>query len=725
MLLMIRDFSLRTNSTVSTLTFTILLGMQNGPARAQQADGEEELVGPEIIVTSRKLEEPLQRLPFGATVFDAGKIEREGIRDARTFGRRTPGFNFVDTGLRGSNIPNIRGVGSFFPQSADDASVPVFIDGVPTPVRSQDREFFDVQRIEVLRGPQNTIYGRNAQAGAINITTADPTEEPYFEIRGEVGNLSSGRAAVIASGPLGANVLGRLSAQFDTRGGDIADLNLIGDDAREQDIVTANGKVIWDVGEATEVRFGLRYGHYDEQVTQGVLNENPDFPQLFLDFPSDYDLETIGAGLTITHDFADVTLTALTGLQYYTSTFDTDDTDGLVFQALTGFPPAFSINPNADFRSLRDEDLQISQELRLDGEIGDGGSWVAGVNFFRSDLDFDIIFNSTGFINADFDSTFTTTSFAGFGEAIVPITDALRVSGGLRLTYENKDFSSVYTDLSGFAFLPTASDTGDESFFLVTGRAAVTYDLTNDVTAFVSASRGAKSGGFQLTDTDLAQGGQVSQFESAFTWSYEAGVRGSLMDGAVDFSLSGFFTDTTDEHVQVFDFTTFQSSIENIDTETYGFEIEGAVRPVDGLTLSGGFALLETEITASADPTVTPGNEVPFAPQVSFNAAIQYEHPLELFNLSGDVFSRAEYQFVGSRTIDPQNSLDLESFDIINLRAGWDSDEIGVYAFVDNLLDESYSETAFLFGATPTGSPVSLGIPGQPRRFGVGGRVRF
>lgn len=706
------------------------IGLAGAAAYGQDASGEREeidavLLDP-VIVNARKIEEEIQRIPFGITVFGPQSIEREDIGEVRDFARNVPGLNFVDTGLRGSNIPNIRGVGSFFPQSPDDASVPVFIDGIPLPVRAQDRELFDVQQIEVLRGPQNSLYGRNAQAGAINLTTASPTFEPFFEIGGEVGNLSHRRVSAIASGPLTDNLAGRVGAQYLTRDGDIADINL-NDDVRDQDIVNATGKLLWLPGDDTDVTLAVRYGNYEEQPTQGAWFEDPDFPRLFLDTRADLDTETLGSGLTVRHDFEEVTLTSVTGVQYYTAEYKTDDTDGLAFGAFLNVPPALFNDPNVDFRTIRDKDLQLSQELRLDGTLENGTRWLAGINVFRADFDFDMVFNSANIpLNGDFANSFTTTSYAGFGEATVPLTDRLRLTGGLRYTYEEKNFDGRFKDRSGAGPVASQTEAGSRSFNLVTGRAALTYDVLPRLTGFASVARGAKSGGFQLLDTDVARGLPQSRFDTAITRSYEAGLRGTLFDGIWDVSASAFFNDTDDEHVQVFDFTTLESVIENVDTETYGLELESAVRPIAGLTLSGGLALLETKITKSDDPTVESGNEVPFAPSVAFNLAGQYEYPVELMGWKGAVFGRVEYQYVGSRTVDPQNSFDLDSFDLVNLRAGWDTGIFSVYAFVNNLFDNTYAETAFLFGESPvTGNRVSFGIPGQPRIYGFGARVRF
>ena len=679
-----------------------------------------------ITVDARKIEEPLQQVPFGITVFDAGSIERQGIDEARNFARSTPGFNFVEQGVRAGNLPNIRGVGSVLPVSGDDTSVPVFIDGVPVPVRAQDRRFFDIESIQVLRGPQNTTFGRNAQAGAINISTADPTFEPLFELGGEVGNLSSGRITGLASGPLSDTLAGRIGVQFDTRDGDVPDENL-GEDVRDQNIVLANGKLLWLPTDATEATMAVRYSRYEESPVVGGLLDDPEFPRQFVDMPTSYDLETIGAGLTVVHEFDFATLTSVTGLQYYESRIRQDNIDGFVSSALTGtgLPPETFLTPGANFRLIEEDDLQFSQEIRLNGELGDGTRWLAGLSFFRADFRGDFLFNNPAFAVGDFDESVDSTSYAVFGEVTIPITDSLRAIGGVRFTREIRHFESQFTDLVGTAPVSEFNQDDTEAFNLLTGRAALSYDLIPELTVFASVSRGAKAGGFQLLDVEAALGRRSSQYDPAFTWTYEAGMRGTLFDDTVDISLSGFFNDTTDEHIQIFDVLASEFTLENLDVQTYGVEIESTIRPVTGLSLSAGFALLETEITGSDVPEIEPGNEAPFAPALSFNLAAQYEHPIEIFGEEGAAFGRIDYQYVGARTVDPENSLDLDPFDIVSLRAGWDSETVSVYGFVDNLLDETYAETAFVFGRDPAGNVVAAGVPGLPRRFGFGLTLRF
>ena len=690
------------------------------PADAQQAFDDVSLDLGTIILNARKIDETAQRVPFGLTVVTGETTEARRIDDALDLARTTPGFNLGDTGLRGSNIPNIRGVGTFFPLSADDASVPVFIDGVPLAVRSQDRAIFDVERVEVLRGPQNTLYGRNAQGGAINITTADPTFTPFYRLNVEAGEDGYGRLRAVASGPLSERLAYRFSGQFLTRDGDIPNLSSIGGDLREEDQINLNTKFLWQPDDTTDVRLSLNYGDYNGAPTQGVYQQDPDFPRAALDIKPEYELITKGLGLTVEKQFDGFRFTSVTGIQGYESRYLADDSDGILFEALTGFPAAAFEDPSADFRTIEDDDIQYSQEFRFDGNFSNGGTWVAGISAFEADLDLDLTFNATGFIQGDFENSFTTKSAGAFGEMTLPLSDRSNFIAGLRYTHEEKSFKSAFTDNSGGTLGASNSDSGSRSFDYVTGRLGLTYDLTPDVTAFASYARGAKSGGFQLADTDLANGFGVSGYESAFTDTVELGVRGTTLDGRLDFAASLFYNETENEHLQVFDLTTFQSVIENADTETYGLELEAGFQVTENLRFEGALSLLEAEIKSSADPTVETGNRVPFAPSSTLSLAIENVNDLRLFNRLGELTTRAEYQYVGSRSIDPQNRDELDSYGIVNLRLGWRHDNTEVYAFVDNAFDENYVESAFVFGNTPGGDVASLGVPGSPQRIGFG-----
>lgn len=707
---------LHTVCAVSTLGLALAMATK---AMAQSAEPVSML--DTIIVTARKVEEPLQRVPFAVTVI----TDAADIRETRRFARETQGLNFAELGVRTANTSNIRGVGSFLPLSFEDSSVPVFVDGVPLPLGAIDIEFFDIERIEILRGPQSSVFGRNAQAGVINITTANPTEDHEVGLGVEVGNFEHRRITGLLNGPLSETFAGRFAVQYNTRDGDIPDLNL-GGAARDQDILNINGKLRWTPDAKTEVTLGVRFGDYNEEPTQGVLLENPSFPELSLDMPTDLRVETYGGNLNIRRDLGFGMLTSVTGVQYFQSRLSIDDTDGIIFGALTGFPSFLFNNPDTDFRNIEQDTTQISQELRLDGETASGVRWIAGVEYLSARSNYDQVSNSfrpTGLLFGQYRNDFETDSFAAYGEVTVPVSARLEISGGLRVTHEEKKFEARFDDFTGLAF--DTVDIGDDDFTLVTGRAAIAYDLAPTVTVFATVARGAKSGGFQLINPAVAFGIPNGGFDSAATWTYEAGSRGRLFDDRVSYSASVFFNDTDDEHVPIFQAIPFDAFVENLDTETYGGELEVIGEVFDGFSISGGLALLQTEITRSDVPGVAVGNEVPISPALSYAVGGRYERAVTLAGADGVAAASVQYQFVGKRAMDPQNSFELDSYDIVNARLGWDAKGFSIYAFADNIFDAVYASNAIFVAQSPVGEPVSFGFPGQPRRYGLGATIRF
>lgn len=687
---------------------------------------EAELVGDDIVVTARRREELLRNVPFGIRAIGADELESARVLENRALARRTANLQFLDSGVRGFNRLIIRGIGDvgggFAP---DDNSVGFFIDGVPVPLVAIDSDFLDIERIEILRGPQNVLFGRNAQGGAISVTTADPSETPEFSISAEYGNLQQRRVRATASGPITDAVGGRLALEYRGRQGDVP--NDLGGDVRGIDVFNALGKVTADLGEDTEAKLFLRYEHQDEDVLLRLFTEDPAFPRVRLDIVPEQEVENLTTGLTIEHDFGGVVLTSLTGFHYSDYFFRNDQSDGRLFSATTGFPPALFDDPTADFATQVQDEVRLNQEFRLTGEAF-GADWLFGGNIFYSDLDSEFFLDITGLFAGTFNASIQTQSYGVFGSVDVPVTEDIRISAEGRFTHEVEDFRGGFIGVPGGALVALNQQDLSESFSFFTGRLSASYAVTDQITSYATVARGAKAGGFSILDTDLASvpGAAPDEFDTATTLSFEAGIRGSVLNDRLFFSLTGFYNDTKDEQLAAFDFATFTASIENADTRTYGGELEITARPIEDLQIQGALGLLQTEITSAPVATgALVGGEVPNAANITLSLGADYTLPLAPFGLNADLTFGAEYQYVGERAADIGNTRTLESFDVVNLRLRLDGDGYEIYAFADNLLDEVYATGAFPFGTTPGGAPVSTGGVGQPRLFGVGAKLEF
>lgn len=686
-----------------------------------------------LIVSARKREEGVFEAPLSVSRIGRDELERARVSDNNDITRRIPNTFFVDSGVRGFNRFSIRGIGDLGGGFApDDNSVGFFINGVPVPPTAIDGPLLDVERVEVLRGPQSALFGRNTQAGAVSIITTDP-DDPEISLSAEGGNLGQRKVVGIVGGPISDAASGRIAFQYAGREGDVP--NDLGGDLRGFDAASALASFKATLGDSTDLSFFGRYEYDSEDVLLRTFSDDPDFPRVRLDVDPDQETENLQAGLTLTHDFGFAEFTSTTGFHYGDFRFFNDQTDGRLFGALTGLPPAAFDNPGIDFARQDNQEFRINQEVRLSGEAS-GIDWLVGGNVFYSDFDQDFFIDVQSpfpLQTGTFDSHIETMSYDVFGAIGVPLTERLTLDGELRYTHERETFdggfNGAFTAL-GFP-LPINNQQSDSADFdLITGRIAASFAVTDSVKAYASYARGAKAGGFSALDTDFANPAftTVDQFEAAFTDSFEVGVRGTALDDKVRFAAALFFNETSDEQLAAFDFTTFTASIENADTRTYGGEIEISVEPIEGLELAAALGLLDTEITdAAAGTGALVGGKVPNAPDVTFRARADYAFAASDVGIGGGGQFRvgAEYQHVGERTADVGNTRPLDGFGIINLQAGYEVGNFKAFAFAENVAGETYIPTTFFFGNAPSGTPVFTGATSAPRKFGGGIKVRF
>src|SRR5690606_312347 len=224
-----------------------------------------------------------------------------------------------------------------------------------------------------------------------------------------------------------------------------------------------------------------------------------------------------------------------------------------------------------------------------------------------------------------------------------------------------------------------------------------------------------KTGGYlfynQFASLDLP----LDSFDSAETWSYEAGLKTAGRGGWLDLSTSVFYNDTKNEQLFTYNPVLGRFSVQNADTRSYGAELEAVARPTDTISLGASLALLNAEITSGT--ALIKGNDVPYAPTFRTMLHAEYRHDVAFGLQEGEVYLRGEWNYTGSRTIDPANSRTLDGYALTNLRAGWQGERWQVSAAVENLFDEDYVTSAFQAGIDTAGAPVFAGISGEGRTF--------
>ncbi len=684
------------------------------PVRAQDA-AEPDVAGAEtgtieleaVTVTARRGEERAQDVPFGLTVIDGEQIEAKRLRDVKQVLRATPGVDVNSSGDSQFTNVRIRGVGSLFQTTEDDSSVVLNLDGVSLSARHLGLGTLDVERVEILKGPQGTLFGRNSEAGAINITTRRPT--PYNEgyVRAELGQDQQYLMEGVFSGPLSDSVSGRFA--FRNRGEDHWVENRRDDEPLSSpNFVTGRASFLWDGGatSALLIAEGDRSTGEISLFDPRPYGDNPS--QDFTPGTFDDNEKTVERySLQLDHDLAWGRITSLTAA----TRSDFVGVKGLepdLTEALFGFPIEY-------LREDASNERVLSQELRLGSLPGARTFWVAGLYLSDSDRSFDTRDFQTGnFENREF----TTENVALFGELTYPVLDRLKLTGGLRHTWDRRDYEAAY--VSAFGVVPDQRDLEDD---YTTGRFAMTYAVNPATNLYGTYARGYKPAGFN----DFAiQPADSEPYEPAVVNTYELGLKIADPDGRFRLDAALFFNDVTDDHLLGFDNLTFATDVINVDTESKGAELAGTWFHDSGLTLSAALAYIEATITSDAigavGGDVESGSEVPDVPRFSSSLSLAYARELPaFFGLAAPVLDlHVDYRYVGERPADPQNSFDLDAYNKVDLRVGVTSGGAEIYLWCDNLLDEQYDLYGFNETFTATGVPVQYGAPARGRTLGLG-----
>lgn len=697
-------------------------------AEAQnQPDGGSVTVLDTIYVTARKRDENPQDVPISMTLLSAERLQDVSPATSNAgLSRLSPNFNFVDSGGQFGNTANIRGVGSFVPVSTDDTSVVFYVDEMPQSVYGIAPNLLDTERVEILRGPQGTLFGRNSQGGAVNIVSKRPSFEREFSLTGEIGTDGYALGQLIANGTLIPDTLaGRLAVRWNHFDGDIPNIAAGGKDGG-LDIGAARGTLLFTPSDRTEALLSFNYGRDITHSPRWLLRDTPDFPVSATDPRTEVDGESYGVNLRVQHEFDSFILNSQTAFRRDTSTQTLDPTDGLVFGAVTGLPPAYFNIPGADVGITDLAESAFQQEIRLSSLPESPIAWTVGANYFRSDgtagRDASNLTPTYYNLNGVQDNHFVTNSYAAFGEITLPVTDQLKATFGLRGTHEEKeahfrfDGKGLPGVVSGFSQDASLSDT------FLTGRAALSYEWTPEFTTYASVARGYVTGGFGAYSVNSAYGGPDDPFPASESWTYEAGFKSNLLDERLSLSGSVFFNDVEKGHLVVYDPTATLFSVAALDYQSYGGELELSAKVTPDFDLFGGIGYTHAElrnIPAGDLSGASSGNEVPNVPALTANIGLEYRWSGEAIGLPGNFAGRVTYQYVDSRAANPANTLELKPYNLVNARLTWENDGKSIYAFANNIFDERYEAFGANFGTIPT---VRVG---QGRVIGIGASLQF
>ena len=722
---------------------------QDNPSTNVTTAGEapEEATGiQDIVVTAQRRSESLQKLPVAITAFDSAALEQTASTGIRDIAGKTPGVTFTQFNVGEPQI-FIRGVGSTSDSAGSDPSIGVSVDEVSIGRPGGSAlAFLDLERVEVLRGPQGTLYGRNASGGAINIITKRPTTEASVEISGRIGSFSGYGGDVILNGPIGGGVAVRVAGSYDDNHGFAQSLRT-GQRLGGGETYGLRSQLLYDVGDWT-VLVGGDYSHDDLQGNGRVLVKSvairPELiprvdlartglsPRQTMSLPVYQKRENYGfLGRIERHGdlFDFISLTSYRNNDYQQA----DDLTGSPTRAGSTTDYPISVYDQVDENSH-----QFSQERRLVSAGNSGLRWVVGLYYFQERVDrieqFQVaglnvppVFSTSLNGNVSFDQLARSKSYAAFGQAVLPFADIWEFTAGARLTRDVKRVNQAGinndpTDPDGTIPLSPGSPfvaTGKASYTKPTWRLALAVEPADGKRLYVSYDRGYKSGSFPSQAQSAAQA--ATAIKPEYLNSYSLGMKTRWLDGSLQINVDAFYLDY--KNLQVNELRNGLLLVtSNANARNYGVEVQTDASLTRNINVGGTYTHMASKYLTS--PTlgalVLPykGNSLTRAPKNQFTLYGQLKAPL----LGGGFVGRVDYQWTGDYFYGADAALasKVENFGLLGAYLSWESvSGFKIAAYGKNLTNRLYpSHIISSFGVANT-------VYAAPRSFGLEATVKF
>lgn len=659
----------------------------------------------EVFVTALKRETLLQNAPMSLSVFDSDEILNSNFVNFEDYALRTPNVSFQNNGGAARTLFTIRGVGSGNIASGTGTSVGFYVDEIilnPTGgLRQNDLALFDLERIEVLRGPQGTLFGRNTIGGAVNHVTRKPGDdfsarvtaglERYdtYSVEGHINLPITDRVILQASildrdtdGFITDTTSGRNLGSGGT-GGRLA-LRLLPIDGLTVDLAAMRNEVRYD-GLQVIPEDNFDRGRYE--TTLAFIPENEVVSDLY-SARVEYTTERFNlVSITAFNEFDAIETLDITG-------------------ALGPIPAFFPGGPSQE---------NLSQELRVESNNADGSlQWLAGVYYAKTEdtSEFSAILGNPtnpGPVLQTVTNSGEAENTALFASLDLPLGRGFTLTAGGRYSWDDFELTTNADQL-----FPGKSEEFTPSFTL-------THQTSDDMLIYATASKGYRPGGVD-TNFNFQPGAPItSEYDPETAWNYEIGTNATLFDGVVTGRASLFYMDYED--IQAVFFVP-PTNLETITTngaaaEIYGAELDVHIYPNDYLHFNLSLGLLESEYTDFADSPEgdLTGNELPYAPGVNFSAMGEYNWtPLD----GTDAFLRAEYTYRSDQEgRNNNNAIERQpAYELLNLRAGIAFKNYSVEVYGENILDEEY------FTNRRPEAVITV-TPGRPAIWGIRGTARF
>ncbi len=669
-----------------------------------------------VLVTAQKREENVQDIPDSITVLDELDISDAGITDMVSLSTYVPNFEFYNFGSRWHSQTYIRGIKTL---NNSEPSTGLYVDGVNySKSYLFDFPLFDVERVEVLRGPQGTLYGRNTMAGVINIHTRTPDNETRAQISGTYASYNEKQIqghvqTPILKDKLFLGISGLISSSDGYMENDI---DGVGEDGRHQDGQAGRIKLRYLPAPKWDITLSLDAQHHDDGafpfrrtqrnsfVKAGILEADSPYHYSH-DFDGTSENDFWGTTLNTSVDTKIGKVTSITGYR----DFDNEDIIDSDFSPLDAARMKYLL-----------QERTFSQELRIASpENKTGPKWLAGIYYFHINSDKERTnYYQSAMANSPSNpfapgtgarktqSKGTNSGEALFGQITWPVFNTLDITTGLRYEIEDAQMdATIFYTPGGGAATATQQPYQESRFTALLPKLSVGWHFMDDKMLYTTVSRAHRSGGFN----DPSVGGDP--YDEEYSWVYEAGIKSEFFQNRLTINICGFYTDIEDEQLTRFDEYN-QSYLENAgESHRMGMEFEAGWFISKDLEIFASFTWIEAEYDKYTDPITGQnfqGNTTFGVPDYTYTLGFQYRRPL-WGEWNG--FCRAEVVGTGRRFFDDTNTVKEPGYELVNLKLGLEGTHWDGYVWAKNLFDRHYCIFENVDrGITEDGEPLTIGI---------------
>jgi iron complex outermembrane receptor protein len=652
---------------------------------------------PELLILGEALADHRDQ-PVSASFLSDKDVEASRIQEPQDIVRLTPNMSASDSGSRSfGDVYSTRGLANtvFFGAPATT----IYVDDVPFgETFTYAQRLSALNSVEVLRGPQPGIVGRNTYAGLINIRSRRPGASFEGEANYTASSFDGHDFDFWTMGPINDSLGFRIGGQWETRDGFLKN-PLTGERVDDMDHWGLHGGLFWKPAPGWDVSFTASYDEFDAGAPRLAALNRPEFFEVQSDTRGEQHLVTDNQALRISYEadtwkFLSVTSRRNWDLAPYIADLD------------------FSAIPLGSLELYQDQELW-SQEFRFSSNDPDRLlDWTAGAYFSTGEI------NGTGFRYVNFPNQVMTDTrhrieedmFALFGSVAYKGWKPVTVRAGVRADWVDRSIRRTHLLVAGgFPFPQTAFNDSDD-WFHVTPSAGLDWRINENVLAYVKTSYAFKPGGFSAYADDAS----YIPFDEEKSWSSEIGIKTKWLDGKATIDLAAFYNDIDGYQVER-SFTQVNYAVFNADhAKTYGAELEARLAVTDYLDLQAAAGWTHARLTRYTDPL---GNNLddnipPFVPE--FDAALAAD-----FHLENGFFARLEYLVVGDTSFDDFNRTQFQqdTFGLLNASVGFRTDTWSTTVFATNLTGEEYY--------TNMNTDIQTGAPGAPREFGVKVGLKF